>query len=165
VEVHNNVCYWLNGKSNGLVHWEAALRQNPNTLALALDDTHFGREGQVWRGGWHGDPHGVPKGRFIRKISLALPQDWRYAYIEIEDRLGRRAWTNNLLEHDDKQTFCPTFDGGAYEPCVLDRDIGAGWRDLRLCPIRLDRLVRCDERDRDRHLDRRDGLRCLEIPQ
>jgi hypothetical protein len=154
VEVYNHVCHWLNGKSNGLVHWEAALQRNPNTLAFSVDDGHFLGECPVWKGGWivvnasectrpaildairggnyysscgpefhsisfdgeqihletspvryvrlvgagwHGMPHGIPKGRLIRQISFPLPQDWPYAYIEIEDPMGRCAWTNNLF--------------------------------------------------------------------
>jgi hypothetical protein len=154
VEVYNHVCHWLNGKSSGLVHWEAALRHNPNTLAFAVDDGHHLGDDPVWNGGWivvnasectrpaileaiqrgnyysscgpefhsitfdgeqihletspvryvrlvgpgwHGNPNGIPKGRLIRQISLPLPQDWPYAYVEIEDQSGRRAWTNNLI--------------------------------------------------------------------
>ncbi len=36
VEVYNHVCHWLNGKSGGLVHWEALLKADPATLALPL---------------------------------------------------------------------------------------------------------------------------------
>jgi hypothetical protein len=28
---------------------------------------------------------------------MAVPPDWDYAYLEIEDELGRRAWTNTLF--------------------------------------------------------------------
>jgi hypothetical protein len=52
VEVYNHVCYWLNGKSSGLVHWDAALLANPNTLALAVDDAHLITEHPGWNGGW-----------------------------------------------------------------------------------------------------------------
>jgi hypothetical protein len=154
VEVYNHVCHWLNGKSNGLVHWEAALKENPNTLAFAVDDGHHLDEHSVWNGGWivvntrectrpaiwqairggnyysscgpeihsltyngeqvhletspvryvrlvgpkwQSNPNGVPKGRLIRQIDLLIPKDWPFAYIEIEDHLGRRAWTNNLF--------------------------------------------------------------------
>ncbi len=52
VEVYNHVCHWLNGKSNGLVHWEALLRRNPQALALAVDDGHLRPEHPGWNGGW-----------------------------------------------------------------------------------------------------------------
>jgi hypothetical protein len=154
VEVYNHVCHWLNGKSNGLVYWEAALQRDPNTLAFAVDDGHHLDEHSVWDGGWivmnarvctrpaileaihrgnyyascgpeiHSltydgerihletspvryvrlvgpkwlsNPNGFPKGRLIRQIDLLIPRDWSFAYIEIEDHLGRRAWTNNLF--------------------------------------------------------------------
>jgi hypothetical protein len=40
VEVYNHICHWLNGKGNGLVHWEAALDRSPNALSFAADDGH-----------------------------------------------------------------------------------------------------------------------------
>ena len=52
VEVYNHVCHWLNGKSGGLIHWDAALRRNPDTLALAVDDSHLRPEHPGWNGGW-----------------------------------------------------------------------------------------------------------------
>ena len=52
VEVYNHVCHWLNGKSGGVVHWDAALLKNPNTLAFAADDTHMRAEHLGWNGGW-----------------------------------------------------------------------------------------------------------------
>jgi hypothetical protein len=52
VELYNHVCHWLNGKSNGLVHWDAALKHNPNTLAFAVDDSHLLPEHPGWNGGW-----------------------------------------------------------------------------------------------------------------
>jgi hypothetical protein len=154
VEVYNHICTWLNGKGSGLVHWEAALRHHPDTLAFSVDDGHHLGDDPIWNGGWivinsrectrpavletirrgnyysscgpqihsltydgeqvhletspvryvrlvgpgwQGKPNGVPKGRLIHRLSLPLPQDWPYAYLEIEDSLGRRAWTNNLF--------------------------------------------------------------------
>jgi len=52
VEVYNNVCTWLNGKGNGLVHWDAALNANPNVLAFAVDDAHLLPGQNIWNGGW-----------------------------------------------------------------------------------------------------------------
>ena len=39
-------------------------------------------------------------GSTLQQASFTLPEDWPYAYIEIEDGLGRRAWTNTLLVED-----------------------------------------------------------------
>ncbi len=52
VEVYNHVSCWLNGKSGGLVHWDAALMSNPHTLAFAADDAHLQLEHPGWNGGW-----------------------------------------------------------------------------------------------------------------
>lgn len=52
IEVYNHVCNWLNGKGNGLVHWNAALIHNPNILAFAVDDVHLTAEHPGWNGGW-----------------------------------------------------------------------------------------------------------------
>jgi hypothetical protein len=154
VEVYNHVCHWLNGKSNGLVHWEAALRRSPNTLAFASDDAHLRPEHPGWNGGWivvnapactrsailaavragnyysscgpeihslslQGDELHVAASpvRFARLVGprnlgmrlgangdqlltqFCFParRDWAYAYLELEDEAGRRAWTNTLF--------------------------------------------------------------------
>ena len=52
VEVYNHVCSWLNGKSDGLAHWNHALRKKADTLAFAVDDTHRRPACDGWRGGW-----------------------------------------------------------------------------------------------------------------
>ena len=52
VEIYNHVCHWLNGKSEGLVHWNAVLRQYTGMLALAVDDAHLQPEHLGWNGGW-----------------------------------------------------------------------------------------------------------------
>lgn len=36
-------------------------------------------------------------GRRLTAARFALPDDWDYVYLEIEDECGRRAWTNNLI--------------------------------------------------------------------
>ena len=47
VEVYNHVCQWINGKSDGAIHWSAMLERFPDTLAFAADGsfwfTDFGR--------------------------------------------------------------------------------------------------------------------------
>jgi len=52
VEIYNHVCHWLNGKSGGMVHWDAVLRKRPNVLAFAVDDAHLTPEHPGWNGGW-----------------------------------------------------------------------------------------------------------------
>ena len=48
----NHVCHWLNGKSDGAVHWHAMLKRKPATLGLAADDAHLRAEHPGWNGGW-----------------------------------------------------------------------------------------------------------------
>lgn len=157
VEVYNHVCHWLNGKSSGGVHWDAALMHDPQTLAFAADDAHIRKEHPGWNGGWvvvnaeqctpeailsaiwqgnfysscgpelygislEGDhlqietspvryarlvgpgPAGAREscedGAGLETIRFPLPHQWRYAYLEIEDMEGRRAWTNSLFVND-----------------------------------------------------------------
>lgn len=154
VEIYNHVCHWLNGKSGGLVHWDAALMQNPGTLAFAVDDAHLRPEHPGMNGGWivvnagertseaifdairrgnfysscgpeiksiavdDGHLHvatspvqfarlvgpqsaGRRLGSFdsapLQSVRFPVPDEWEYAYLEIEDPAGRRAWTNNLF--------------------------------------------------------------------
>ena len=44
---------------------------------------------------------GVQLGSFddkrITEATIAVPEDWGYAYLEVEDERGRRAWTNGLF--------------------------------------------------------------------
>lgn len=44
-----------------------------------------------------GARRGVFSGKTMRQASFTVPADWPYAYLEIEDRQGRRAWTNTLF--------------------------------------------------------------------
>ncbi len=154
VEVYNHMAHWLNGKSSGLVHWDALLRKNPDALAFAVDDGHLSPENPVWNGGWisvNAEERSTQKiteairkgnfysscgpeihainwaenqlhlktspvqfvrivgpgplgarlgsfdGRLLKDMHLPIPTDWKYVYVEIEDRAGRRAWTNTLF--------------------------------------------------------------------
>ncbi len=47
--------------------------------------------------GSRGNRLGSFDGPLLTSASLPIPQDWSYAYVEIEDETGRRAWTNNLF--------------------------------------------------------------------
>jgi hypothetical protein len=33
----------------------------------------------------------------MNELTVEIPAEWNYAYLEIEDAQGRRAWTNCLL--------------------------------------------------------------------
>jgi len=46
---------------------------------------------------WLSQPHGSFKREFRREWRVRVPSDWPFAYIEIEDDRGRRAWTNTLF--------------------------------------------------------------------
>jgi hypothetical protein len=52
VEIYNHVCNWLNGKSCGLIHWDAMLGNRPDTLSFSADDAHLRPEHPGWNGGW-----------------------------------------------------------------------------------------------------------------
>lgn len=154
VEVHNNVCRWLNGKGDGIAYWNAMLSQNPNTLSFSVDDAHLNPGEPVWNGGWvmvnaaectpdailsaikdgnffstcgplfetiefdagrvsvccspvkfarlvgpasHGDRISAFDGSLLTEVAFTIPEHWRYAYLEIEDAQGLRAWTNPLF--------------------------------------------------------------------
>jgi hypothetical protein len=43
---------------------------------------------------WSGERCGTFQGKLITEATFTLPADWPYAYIEVEDAHGRRAWTN-----------------------------------------------------------------------
>ena len=45
---------------------------------------------------WSGEREGTFSGRLRTEAMFKVPSDWPYAYIEIEDNRGRRAWTNTL---------------------------------------------------------------------
>ena len=159
VEIYNHVCHWLNGKSSGLVHWDALLRNNRNILAFAVDDAHLKPEHPGWNGGWimvnarecstdeimrairngnyysscgpeihainwdgnelhlstspvqfmrivgpawHGVRFGSFDGNLLTDVSVAVPTDWDYVYVEVEDHSGYRAWTNALFTDSEK---------------------------------------------------------------
>jgi hypothetical protein len=154
VEVYNHVCHWLNGKSDGLAHWNAALARDTGLLGFAVDDAHLRPEHPGWNGGWievnagactrgeiltairrgnfyascgpafhsirwdgrevhlrtspvqfvrlvgptvHGARTGSFDGDRLTEVSFVVPEAWSYAYVEIEDAGGRRAWTNTLF--------------------------------------------------------------------
>jgi hypothetical protein len=47
--------------------------------------------------GYLGQRMGGFEGATFTEVSFEIPSDWPYAYLEIEDGQGRRAWTNALL--------------------------------------------------------------------
>ncbi len=52
VEIYNNVCGWLNGKSDGLVYWNMMLEKSAKYLAFAADDAHLSKAHPTYNGGW-----------------------------------------------------------------------------------------------------------------
>ncbi len=66
-----------------------------NELHVETSPIKFARVvGPEWRGiraGSFGD-------ELLTDLKFQIPDDWAYAYLEIEDGNGRRAWTNNLWE-------------------------------------------------------------------
>lgn len=46
---------------------------------------------------YFGDRVGDFNGRLLTDATFEIPENWRYAYLEIEDEAGRRAWTNTLF--------------------------------------------------------------------
>jgi hypothetical protein len=157
VEIYNHVCNWLNGKGDGLTHWNALLSERPATFGVASDDAHLQAEHPGWNGGWivarvrsrtpeairnaisrgefyssrgpsfeavsfdgrnialktspvqfarvvgsrwNGHRVGGFDGRLFTEATLPFPSNVPYAYLEIEDAQGRRAWTNNIVARD-----------------------------------------------------------------
>ena len=43
-----------------------------------------------------GCPLGSFNGKLLTQISIEIPEDWDYIYIEIEDKDGKKAWSNTL---------------------------------------------------------------------
>jgi hypothetical protein len=154
VEVYNNVCHWLNGKSQGGPYWSTMLSRSANCLSFAVDDAHLSPGHTGWNGGWVmvnvaertpeailaalrtgnfysscgpviesiewdgsvvtvqcspvqvarlvgpqwcGDRVGSLDGSLLTNAAFKVPQDWPYAYLEVEDAQGKRAWTNTLF--------------------------------------------------------------------
>lgn len=154
VEIYNHVCHWLNGKSNGLIHWDAMLNKKLDTLNFSADDAHLKPKHPGWNGGWivvnvselsrEGILSAIKQGNFysscgpefksvafdnnllhiectpvqfirlvgpascgwrtgsfdgqlLTQASMEIPIDWDYIYIEIEDKEGKRAWSNTLF--------------------------------------------------------------------
>jgi len=50
--------------------------------------------------GSHGDRTGSFDGSLLTHAAYEIPRSWRYAYLEIEDEQGRRAWTNPLFMYE-----------------------------------------------------------------
>ena len=46
---------------------------------------------------WGAAPRGDCGKRDLQEATFKIPDYWEYAYVEIQDRQGRRAWTNTLL--------------------------------------------------------------------
>ncbi len=72
-----------------------------HSLSLAGDELHIKTSpvqfvrlvGQDWQGIRVGNF----EGRMMTDLTMTVPVDWPFVYLEIEDGTGRRAWTNNLF--------------------------------------------------------------------
>jgi hypothetical protein len=51
--------------------------------------------------GSEGQRRGSFESERFSEATFSVPKDWQYAYIEIEDERGRRAWTNTLFTSED----------------------------------------------------------------
>ncbi|MGC9349503.1 MAG: PHP domain-containing protein [Anaerolineae bacterium] len=47
--------------------------------------------------GYLGRRTGSFEGPLLTEVAFEMPDDWAYAYVEVEDAAGRRAWTNTLM--------------------------------------------------------------------
>jgi hypothetical protein len=47
--------------------------------------------------GSHGQRTGSFDGQVLTEAAFSVPENWAYAYLEVEDTQGRRAWTNPLF--------------------------------------------------------------------
>lgn len=52
VETYNHVCHWLNGKGSSGPYWNMMMQRDPETLGLAVDDSHTSDAHPGWNGGW-----------------------------------------------------------------------------------------------------------------
>ena len=44
-----------------------------------------------------GCPSGSFDGKLLTQITMEIPEDWDHVYIELEDKEGKRAWSNTLF--------------------------------------------------------------------
>lgn len=71
-----------------------SLEQQGSRLLLRTSPVRFVR---LVGPAWTGQRLGSFRGPLLTEATFDLPLDWPYAYAEIEDTRGRRAWTNSLL--------------------------------------------------------------------
>ena len=65
-----------------------AVRTSPVQFVRLVGPAHFG------------DRVGSFEGGLLTEATLEIPKRWPYAYLELEDEQGRRAWTNTLFAAD-----------------------------------------------------------------
>jgi hypothetical protein len=71
-----------------------SLRLDRNRVVVESSPVQFAR---LVGPGWSGARVGTFDGRTLTTAAFDIPPDWSYAYLEIEDTAGRRAWTNPLF--------------------------------------------------------------------
>lgn len=76
-----------------------AIRLNDGYVEVETSPVRFIRlVGPAYRG----QRVGSFDGQQFTAARFTLPDDWDYAYLEIEDECGRRAWTNNLKRSESR---------------------------------------------------------------
>ena len=69
-----------------------------NTISIKTSPVQFIR---LAGPGPYGQRTGSFNGKLLTEACFEVPEDWPYAYLEIEDQRGRRAWTNSLFKSTD----------------------------------------------------------------
>jgi hypothetical protein len=77
----------------------AAIECDSQTVSIRTSPVQFAR--LVGPAHW-GARLGSFDGRTIEEATFVIPPEWPYAYVEIEDTCGRRAWTNALFTAGNK---------------------------------------------------------------
>jgi hypothetical protein len=73
------------------------IRVEDGTVSIETSPVSFAR---LVGPGSRGQRLGSFDGQTLERARFSLPEDWRFVYVEIEDAMGRRAWTNTLWVAD-----------------------------------------------------------------
>ena len=70
------------------------IKCSANTVTVKTSSIQFAR---LVGTGYEGFRTGYFDGSLITEATFEIPKEWKYAYLEIEDKNGNRAWTNPLF--------------------------------------------------------------------